>query len=109
MYGFDWVDKIMIGNILDASDGNSNLNEGTAAEKDQDLLIEISNMEQKCEANEHLGALDANDDKESIVCHTKFDTESFINLLVEFQNHIIRFAIFIPENPHCYASLSPNE
>ena len=85
----------MMGNILDASDGNSNLNEGTAAENDQDLLIEISNMEQKCEANEHLGALDANDDKESIVCHTKFDTESFINLLVEFQNHIIRFAIFI--------------
>ena len=85
----------MMGNILDASDGNSNLNEGTAAENDQDLLIEISNMEQKCEANEHLGALDAKDDKKSIACHTKFDTESFINLLVEFQNHIIRFAIFI--------------
>ena len=52
-------------------------------------------MEQSCEVNKHLGALDANDGKKSIACHTKFGTESFINLLVEFQNYLIRFAIFI--------------
>ena len=85
----------MMENILDTSDCNSELNEGTIVEKDQDLLIESSNMERTCEANKHLGALDANDDKESLACHTKFDTISFINLLVEFQNHLIRFVIFI--------------
>ena len=85
----------MMENILDVSDGNSHLNEGTVVEKDQDLIIESSNMEQKCEANKHFSALDSNDDKESTACHTKFDTESFINLLVEFQNHLIRFLIFI--------------
>ena len=85
----------MMENILDTSDGNSELNEGTIVEKDQDLLTESSNMEQACEAIKHLGALDANDDKESLACHTKLNTKSFINLLVEFQNHLIRFVIFI--------------
>ena len=86
----------MMENILDVSDGNSHLNEGTVVEKDQDLLIESNNMEQACEANKHLGALNAiSDDKQSLACHTKFDTKSFMNLLVEFQNHLIRFVIFI--------------